>query len=737
MERGGLLIILLACLVLASCATADYLDLRWNYTVKSTVRQLYIGDLDNDGMKDIVAGVSEEKISGSAGWVYLLNRDGGKTWEYSNMPAIAAMLVDDLNNDGKKEVIVGVLNNIFFINQAGEKDASLIIPGPNQFGVVDMLADDIDNDGKKELVVTANSNGGGKILVYGANHIKKWDKDLKEKVTSVYASDINNDNLKELIIGTNGKGGDMNKPGKVYALDPGKGTEIWNFDTAKGVDSVVAEDVDADGSVEIIAGCEDNISILTSKGQQKKTVMKQGSARAVKVADLDKSGSKYILVGSNDVYAYDKDLNPVWKGGLNNEVYGLEVADVDGDGKQEILAESDKFYVLGKDGNMLYNYGTRLPVISIATGDLYDDGSVETVLGSLDQHVYVLESKSQAKMLNATRDLSKATTLFLQGNYSAARESLASAKKVYSELGAFGKIKECEALYTQINNYEIQSQRKKAEADAEYTLSYNAFMARDYRNATLYAEIAKNKYPTIEADSIARCNEISKNSKDFLKSEADGFLENATSALERKDYDNAYNDAKKANDSYSFLRDEASVNKTAELMARIKEDSGGLEEIKQQAPPQNPQSDNTALIIIACVVLVIALISFWAVKQARKNTTPKLRDVIEEDAIIDDVEKGMKKREAMAAKAPAKKVAAERPAAAEPAKKAVREPATTLPEQTIQQEIARSGPVPEKKAPERKPPEKIAKDGFRGHGASLKNLVTTHQHRAKEEDISD
>lgn len=729
MERRGLFIVLLTCLVLSSgIASAEYLNVRWNYTTKATVRQVYIDDLDNDGMKEVIAGVSEERISGTAGWVYLLNKDGNKKWDYTNIQAISSMLVDDLNNDGKKEVIVGVFYNIYFLNGNGEKTANLQISTPNQFGVVDMLAEDIDGDNKKELIVSANSNGGGKIFVYGANRIKKWDKDIKEKVTSIYVSDINNDDAKEVVVGTNGKGGSLNNPAKVYALEPGKGAELWNFETAKGVESVTASDVDTDGAVEIVVGCEDYIYILNNKGQQVKNITKQGSMRTIKVADLDKSGNKYILVGSDDVYALDKDLNVRWRGNVNNEVYGIEVADVDGDGKQEILVESDKFYVLNKDGKMLWEYPTKLPVISASTGDLYDDDSLETVIGSLDRNIYVLESKTQAKMINATRYLSKATDLFIQGNYSGARTYLNSAKKIYSELGAFDKIKECETLYDKINKNEALSLNKKAEADADYKRSVAAYMVHDYRNATMYAERAKNKYPIIETESIDRCNEIIKNSKEVLKIEADSLLENATGYVEKKDYDNAYYYAKKANESYSFLKDGSSVNRTLELLARIKDETGGLEELKQEMLPTNPQTDNTTLIIIAVVILGILAVSFWAIRQATKKQVKEEQGVIADDALIEKVEEGMKKHEA--AKKESRKKTVEHAHAAPTHKEERRED-----NRHAEQKERTVTYAPEKKPVERKPLEKIAKDSFRGYGVSLKGL--TQGPKVKEEDISD
>ena len=88
------------------------LQVKWSYGMNKTSSAVVLGvkvaDFDGDGFNDIAVAAKEDRIEGSAGWVYLLNNDGTLKWVHDTPGAITAMLVDDLSGDGKPQILAAL-----------------------------------------------------------------------------------------------------------------------------------------------------------------------------------------------------------------------------------------------------------------------------------------------------------------------------------------------------------------------------------------------------------------------------------------------------------------------------------------------------------------------------------------------------------------------------------------------------------------------------------------------------
>jgi len=187
-------------------------------------------------------------------------------------------------------------------------------------------------------------------------------------------------------------------------------------------------------------------------------------------------------------------------------------------------------------------------------------------VGSADKNVYVFQSKTYVKRLDARRYYTRANKFYSSGNYTEAKKNAEDAKRIYSELGDSKGIKECEELLENIENSENQIIKEKESAREYYEKARNAYLSGEYKNATRYAYKAKYKYLSFNMEKVEECNEIINKSIEFLKLDAHTYLENASEYFEMGDYENALLYAKKANEDYEFVKDEGGVNKSEELM---------------------------------------------------------------------------------------------------------------------------------------------------------------------------
>jgi outer membrane protein assembly factor BamB len=310
------------------------------------------------------------------------------------------------------------------------------------------IIDDIDGDGKKEIIFGTKN---GKIFSIDIDGNLKWSFSVQETHSevelmfldaessdSIHSSpnieDINNDGKKEIVFGT--------EAGKLYVLD-NKGTLLWSFQTEGPIRGTPVVQRFANNEVGIIFGSTDkNLYFLNSKGKQYWTytadseiescpaliIAKQpmilfgtnkGSLIALNLKGqllwkfetkgkilaqpvfekLTENSSPVILLGSTDgrLYCLNESGELLWNYETDGAICSkVNVEDVNADKKKEIIFGScdNCIYSLDYTGKKLWSYETDFWIVATPLiSDIDNDGKLEIIAGSYDHNIYVLDSE--------------------------------------------------------------------------------------------------------------------------------------------------------------------------------------------------------------------------------------------------------------------------------------------------------------------------------------------------------
>ncbi|TXT64884.1 MAG: putative Dolichyl-phosphate beta-D-mannosyltransferase [Promethearchaeota archaeon] len=387
--------------------TSSELNLNWTYSTGGPIiSSPALGDVDGDGKLEIILGSSDNTV-------YSLNgEDGSVNWTYStDGPIISSPALGDVDGDGKLEVVIGCNDKkIYVLNgEDGSVNWTYSTGGPI---LSSPALGDVDGDGKLEIILGSSDN-----TVYslnGEDGSVNWTYSTGGPILSSPAlGDVDGDGKLEVVIGCNDK--------KIYVLNGLNGFIKWTYLTGGSVTSSPAlGDVDGDGKPEVIAGCDDrNIYVLNGEDGTIRwrcavfwEIIHEKIFTSPALGDVDSDGRLEVVVGCDDKIIYvlnGEDGTIRWKKLIYWDFYRTNVfsspalGDVDGDNKLEVVVGCDngRMYVLnGEDGSIRMNYLTNGPIASSPVfGDLNEDGSLQMIFGSNDNNLYVIQLPSSAKRI--------------------------------------------------------------------------------------------------------------------------------------------------------------------------------------------------------------------------------------------------------------------------------------------------------------------------------------------------
>ncbi len=245
------------------------------------------GDVNGDGISDIIAGASRGSIGGvQVGYVrvfdgstgtLLYQFNGTSSFEFFDVSVAAG----DVNNDSKADIIVGALggdtggftNNGYAKVLDGATGAQLYqfngTTSGDQFGS-SVASRDINNDGKSDIIVGARFGnaggftGNGYVRVFnGATGAQLYQFNGTASFDSfgfsVAAGDVNNDSKADIIVGAYaGDTGGFTNNGYASVFDGATGTLLVQLDGSAAEDklgwSAASGDVNGDGISDVILG---------------------------------------------------------------------------------------------------------------------------------------------------------------------------------------------------------------------------------------------------------------------------------------------------------------------------------------------------------------------------------------------------------------------------------------------------------------------------------------------------
>lgn len=211
-----------------------------------------VGDVDNDGKVEIVAGQGREHTG--ADGVHLVVFDGDtlqEKWRSVDLGVYWGSVYDiklaDLDKDGHQEIIATLTDNRLIVYDGATHTLKLMIENPARA----IAVADVDGDGFLEILV---GRSDGKIDVYDGVTFAVKKSVFTFGITSIDALkvvDLDGDGTKEWLIASNG----------VLSLLDGQGLGLkWrsnNLGSNLGKNnSLAVKDVDGDGRQEIFIGTD-------------------------------------------------------------------------------------------------------------------------------------------------------------------------------------------------------------------------------------------------------------------------------------------------------------------------------------------------------------------------------------------------------------------------------------------------------------------------------------------------
>jgi outer membrane protein assembly factor BamB len=263
------------------------------------------------------------------------------------------------------------------------------------------VIDDIDGDGKKEIIFGTKN---GKIFSIDIEGKLKWSFSVQEMHSevelmfldtessdSIHSSpnieDINNDGKKEVVFGT--------EAGKLYVLDS-KGALVWSFQAEGPIRGTPAVQKFANNEVGIIFGSSDkNLYFLNSKGKQYWVYAADSEIESCPTLIIAKQ--PMILFGTNKgtLIALNLKGQLLWKFETKGKILAQPVYDqlIENSNPVIIIGSTDgKLYCLNESGELVWSFETDGAICSrVNIADVNNDKKKEIIFGSCDNCIYSLD----------------------------------------------------------------------------------------------------------------------------------------------------------------------------------------------------------------------------------------------------------------------------------------------------------------------------------------------------------
>lgn len=168
---------------------------KWRVDVPDQVSTVRVGDISWDGRAEIVVGLKNGTVLALAG------ESGEVLWQYEMDKTIIAIEIGDADNRGKNEVLVGGSNGVILILDADGKAVHEIDVGER---ILAIKIGDTDGDNAADIIVGCGDN---RVRVYENTTrtyegIKlRWRANFPGTVRGIWIGDFNNDGIPNIVTG--------------------------------------------------------------------------------------------------------------------------------------------------------------------------------------------------------------------------------------------------------------------------------------------------------------------------------------------------------------------------------------------------------------------------------------------------------------------------------------------------------------------------------------------------------
>lgn len=311
-----------------------------SYITDSTHTYLKLGDLDRDGVLDLVtANLGDSSISilmGGAGGVF------GPETVYQVGSWATSIAIEDLNGDGFLDIVVNgyFSDSVTVLLNDTEAHFSAVVPDLSVERAGPVAIEDINMDGIPDLVVAEFTNNQIALFIGVGDGSFMWNSNLAtvDRPSSIVFADLNGDHVRDMVVS-----GASSTAGVIavrFGNEDGTFQSQSFYSTATNPKSIRIGDLNGDSYPDIVAAnnggwTKDSLSILQNRGDGTFHPFERfwtGTATtSVAVGDLDGDGG-LDLVSTNDrdhtlSFYFSRCLSSICVADLNKD-HQLDMADI-------------------------------------------------------------------------------------------------------------------------------------------------------------------------------------------------------------------------------------------------------------------------------------------------------------------------------------------------------------------------------------------------------------------------
>ena len=525
---------------------------KWVYDMDNPVTCAYATDLNSNGVKDVLLSAMDFNI-------YQVHYETPKV-KHMLSGSVWVVYADKLSKNDTVATIAGTFNGVFV------KSSKLNWKYTTNSRIFDIFSANIDGGNHSEIIAASEDT----LYVLNMSGNLLWDLEIADLV-GVYAEDLNNDTYPDILAVSKSR---------LHVLDS-TGNVMWEIET-----NCTAISIHAD-SGNVFIGCNNMIYALEINTNYMKC---QDAEKYYSVAFLNyidenyDDATRYATI-ARDMYAVVGDVEGYTK---SEFIITMSSGNITLPGSSTLQTARD-YYSLAKNYSAtagmedakeysgrvkeLYENATRYAQMArniyVGINDSLSGVECDILILEIDEKIVTI------KKFEADRYQLYAQDYYLLYNDSENATKYAQmARKIYYDLDDVDSIWVCDSLLEDIKTGQgVRSRRKIADqyysTAVEYYNTENYVNIDDYKNATRYAQMAKDIYLELnDTEEVPPCDSLIALCEKYIT--AGEYYTLAQNSFTSEDYGATIKNVRMAKDIYIELNNSGAIAICDSLISQSK-----------------------------------------------------------------------------------------------------------------------------------------------------------------------